>query len=101
KVEREGAAPAANVEGRERPLRQVRGQDGPGILPGARPVVVAGEALQGAAFVKQGAKPAWLLRQVDLQHVAVDRGEGAAATVPHVEQPGWHARVNPVRRTRT
>src|SRR5437867_1648193 len=96
-VEGEGAPSAADVEGREHPRPHVRGQDRPGVLPGARPVVVAGEALQGAAFLQKGTEPARLLRQIELQHVAVDRREGPVTAVPHVEEPGLHARLNPGR----
>src|SRR5438876_6411 len=70
-VEGEGAPPAADIEGRDRPRPQVRGQDRPRVLPGARPVVVAGEAPQGAAVLQQGTEPARLLRQIEVQHVAV------------------------------
>src|SRR5207245_7042765 len=60
-VEGEGTPPAPDVEGRDRPRPQVSGQDRPGVLPGPRPVVVAGESPQGAAFLQKGAEPAWLL----------------------------------------
>src|SRR5205809_7083801 len=62
-VEGEGAPPAADVAGCERPRPHLRGQDGPGVLARARPVVIAGEALQGAAVLSKGTEPARLPRQ--------------------------------------
>src|SRR3989442_571017 len=61
KVEGERASAAADVERPQKMGPKVGREDRPGVLPGPRPVIVAGPALHGPAPAEERAEPAGLL----------------------------------------